>query len=187
MAVTRAATPVKFTYAEYRTLPETGPRYQVVDGELLMSPAPTTRHQRIVLRLAARLLEHAEARGLGIVLPAPADVILSATDIVQPDILFVTAARAGLVRREGVFGGPDLVVEVLSPSTRDLDLGATRVLYAWHGTRELWAVDPDANTVDVYRLAEDPASPRERLAEHGILRTALLPGLDIVLAGVFAA
>lgn len=179
-------TDIRFTYAEYRTLPETGPRYQLVDGGLLMSPAPNVRHQKIAARLFKALDRHADAGGLGIVLFAPLDVILSAEDVLQPDVVFISRGRMSIVAPEGIRGAPDLCVEILSPASRELDIGAKRILYARHGVVELWAVDPDANTVAVYRLQEDSRKPARQWARDETLTTGLLPGFSLPLPGVLA-
>lgn len=177
---------IKFTYADYRTLPETGPRYQLVDGELLMSPAPTVRHQKIVARILAALVVFVESRRLGVVLGSPVDVILSDADVIQPDIVYVSAAHSAIVAREGIRGGPDLCVEALSPTTAKLDGGLKKVLYARHGVTEYWIVDPDADRVDLYRLQENADAPVRTYGSSDVLTTALLPGFSLDLRGVFA-
>lgn len=180
-------TDIKFTYAEYRTLPETGPRHQVVEGELLLTPAPSLRHQRVAFRVADALYHFVEGRALGTVVCSPVDVILSDTNVVQPDIVYVSNARRSALVREGIRGIPDLCVEILSGGTEDLDRGAKRLLYARFGVTEYWIVDPEANTVEVYRLQENASTPARRFAASDALVTALLPGLSIALSDVFAA
>jgi Uma2 family endonuclease len=179
-------TDIKFTYEEYRALPETGPRYQLVDGELIMSPAPTPWHQRILLRLLRALAEHVERYGAGEVLCAPVDVILSDEDVYQPDIIFVSSARKAIIANDGIRGVPDLCVEVLSPSTRDLDLKTKRRAYARYELPELWIVDPDANTLLLFRLQEDPDNAVAVLTARDTLTTPMLPGFAMKLDKVFA-
>lgn len=174
---------VKFTIREYQSLPETGPRYELIDGELiLMSPAPPPRHQKFVGKLFRRLDEHVERGGLGTVWIAPLDVYLSRHDCVQPDILFVSNEREYLMAPDGLHGSPDLAVEILSPSTRARDLGAKRALYARHGVIEFWAVDLESATIAVYALAENPSDPARVLSRADRLESKLLPGLSIPLA-----
>ena len=115
--------------------------------------APRVDHQRVVLELATLLHAFVEERRLGVVLPGPCDVVLSDTDVVQPDVLFVAAERAHTIVPENVRGAPDLVVEVLSPSSAKRDRTAKRALYAKHAVREYWQVDPRAETLTVLRLA----------------------------------
>jgi Uma2 family endonuclease len=178
-------TDIKFTYQEYRTLPETGPRYQLIEGDLLMSPAPNFFHQKLVVRLLRLLAAFVEGREAGEVCVAPLDVILTEEDVVQPDIVYVSNARKGIIAPEGLRGAPDLCVEVLSPASRDLDRQAKRVLYARHGVTELWLVDPDARTIELFRLQEQPHAPMRIFREDETLTTALLPGLEVKLADVF--
>ena len=178
-------TDIKFTYQEYRTLPETGPRYQLIEGDLLMSPSPNFFHQTLVANLFESLFAFVKRKRLGLARVAPLDVILTEEDVVQPDIVYISAARKGIIAPEGLRGAPDLCVEVLSPASRDLDRQAKRVLYARHGVTELWLVDPDARTVELFRLQEQPHAPTRIFRENETLTTALLPGLEIKLAEVF--
>ncbi len=177
--------PVKFTYAEYRSLPE-GSRHQLVEGDLIVSPSPSRRHQEIVRRILVALCNFVDPRSLGKVYPSPMDVILSDEDVLQPDIVYVSRARASILAPEGLRGGPDLCVEVLSDRTEALDRGAKRVLYARHEVTEYWIVDPEANTVEIYRLQENAKAPVRALGASQTLATDFLPGLAIPLAEVFA-
>ena len=109
---------VKFTYEDYRTAPE-DKRYELLDGDLLMTPAPTLKHQRAQVRLGTRLARLIEEQALGDFFFAPCDVVLSDTDVVQPDLLFVSKEREHLLRGgDNVQGAPDLVIEILSPPPR---------------------------------------------------------------------
>lgn len=177
---------LKYTYAEYATLPENGRHYQLLGGELLMSPAPSFRHQDLLMRLGTALFSFVNARALGKILVAPLDVILTDEDVVQPDVVFISNERRGIIVPEGLRGAPDLCVEILSPSNASLDRGAKRLLYARHGVIELWLVDPDANTVELFRLQENAREAARRWTAAGTLETALLPGFVLELAPVFA-
>ena len=131
----QATTRTKLTYADYAKLPEGAP-YQLIDGELVLSPSPTIYHQRISMRLGRALSLFVEAHGLGEVLAAPMDVCLSETNTFQPDLLFVSNARASIVGGPYVEGAPDLVVEILSPSTAYYDLRKKKQVYAASGVGE---------------------------------------------------
>jgi Uma2 family endonuclease len=179
-------TDVRFTYQDYAALPEGAP-YQLMDGELIVSPAPSLFHQRIVMRLALLLGPHIAARRLGELLSAPVDVILSDEDTVQPDLVFVSAARKDLLQREGIRGAPDLCVEVVSPSHRALDHDVKRKLYARHGVTECWIVDPESEAIEVFRLQQDPHSPASTVRPGERLTSALLPGLSLPVADIFGA
>ncbi len=178
---------IRFTADDYRTLPETGPRYQLIDGGLIhMSPAPSFDHQRIVLELATKLVPYVRENRLGEVAVSPIDVYLSEHDVIQPDILFVSEARAERSAPDGVHGAPDLIVEVLSPTTRDLDLGAKKVLYARHGVIEYWVIDLDDQTVSIYRLDEDVTNPKLCLARDATLTSDVVPEFTLPLEELFS-
>ncbi len=130
-------TTVRFTYDDYLLLPEES-RYEIIDGDLRMSPAPTARHQRIVREIVLILAEFVRRHDLGEVMVSPFDVILSETDVVQPDILFVTKDRASIIREKGAFGAPDLVIEILSPATANRDRTVKAKLYAGSFERPGW-------------------------------------------------
>ena len=181
----RPGSEVKYRYAEYAALPEGAP-YQLIGGELIKSPAPTRRHQEVSTRLLVALYNFVTPKSLGKVYGPPIDVILSDEDSPQPDIVYVSKARSGILVREGIRGGPDLCVEVLSKGTEKMDLGPKRVLYARHNVTEYWIVDPDGNTLDLYRLQEDAEEPRRKRVEADTLTTDLLPGFSLALKEVFA-
>ena len=146
-------TAVRLTYDDYANMPD-DERYELIDGELIMAAAPNMTHQGIVTRLAWQLMP-AERSGLGRVFVAPSDVVLSAHDVVQPDLLFVLRENAHIITDANVQGAPDLVVEILSPSTSRRDWNEKRDLYAKYGVKELWIADPDARIVWVMTLRDD--------------------------------
>ncbi len=174
---------VRLNYQDYLLLPE-DKRYEIIDGELFVVPAPNVRHQTLLVRLSAILL-HAEARGLGKVLPAPCDVVLSDENVVQPDILFVTKERLGIVGEANIGGAPDLVVEILSPSSRRKDLEAKRKLYAGFGVREYWIVDPEAETVEALVWGEQGYTSAGIYGRSDHLSSPLLPELNLGLVDLF--
>lgn len=177
----------RFTYDDYKRLPD-DERYEVIEGELLVTPAPNFRHQRILSHLHFRLYAHVEAEGLGMVVAAPTDVILDAVNVVQPDLLFVGKDRLTIIdTKGGVHGAPDLVVEILSPSTAGRDQVAKRKLYGDFGVREFWIVDPDAQSIEVLTLCEGGLD-RWRLFDHdSTVGSLALPGLTFPVADVFSA
>jgi Uma2 family endonuclease len=146
MALERTA----LTYRDYETLPDDGRRYQILDGALDVTPAPSPDHQEVLARLNDAVRRHVEADGLGRTFFAPIDVILADTTIVQPDLVFLDAGRTRLISRRGIEGAPTLVVEVLSPGTAAVDRGAKLRLYARYGVTFYWIVDLDARTIDAY-------------------------------------
>ncbi|MEK6716112.1 MAG: Uma2 family endonuclease [candidate division NC10 bacterium] len=143
---------VILTYKEYEALPADGRRYEIHEGELSVTPAPSPRHQRISRNLFRILDAHVKAREIGEVLYAPLDVILSETSIVQPDIVYLDPTRLTAVSHRGVEGPPTLAVEILSPATTLIDRSTKHQLYARHGVPFFWLVDPEGRTVDVFAL-----------------------------------
>ena len=145
------------TYRDYEALPSDGRRYEIHDGELSVTPSPSLDHQIISSRLYLHLARWLEAHPGGLLLYAPLDVILSdqpdETSIVQPDILYIAPDRMAQTSRRGIEGGPTLAVEILSPSTRQIDRVTKTRLYARYGVPFLWLVDPDARTVEAFALA----------------------------------
>jgi Uma2 family endonuclease len=181
-------TTVKFTYADLLALPEDGKRHEIVDGEHLVSPSPKTHHQRVSAALHYCLMAHVRTHRLGEVFAAPLDVVLGEGDVVEPDLLFVSNERRERTTDNNIQGAPDLVVEILSEWNRRIDEITKRDLYARHGVLEYWIVDPELETVKVYRASEQRFLRIAELArENGdSLTTPLLPGLSIPLGEVFA-
>ena len=175
---------LRFTYEDYLLTPDDR-RYELVDGDLLLTPAPTPHHQLVAGHLFAALLEFVRGRSLGKVIVAPCDVVLSRFDVVQPDILFIRSERLFIIGEKNIQGAPDLVIEVLSPSTEDRDRTMKTKLYARSGVRELWIVDPSAKTVEIFSGAGSELHSTAVVSGAETLRTAILPGLEIPLLQVF--
>jgi Uma2 family endonuclease len=179
---------VRFTYEDYRQLPDDGKRYEVLDGELVVSAAPNRRHQQLSKRLQYELYRHVEIdHQLGEVYDAPFDVILADDTIVEPDLIFVSQERKDLFSERGLDGAPDLVVEILSPSTRSRDRGAKRAIYARFGVRELWLVDPETCTIDLHHLSEGDLALARTFGRDETLVSCVLPELRLDLTPVFVA
>lgn len=144
---------------------------------MFMTPSPTGRHQRIVTRMSAILWHFVNGAGIGEVMAAPYDVVLSDYDVVQPDILFLSHACRGLINDDGPLrGAPDLVIEILSPSTAQRDRTEKRALYARAGVRSYWLVDPGQMSITVVALPGD-TERTYRLGET--LSDPVLPGFAI--------
>lgn len=142
---------VKFTYEDYCNAPE-DKRYELHDGDLVVVPSPKERHQDAVGTLYYFLRVFVLGNSLGRVYIAPFDIVFTNTDVVQPDVIFVSNERLDVITPDNIQGAPDLVIEVLSPSTAHRDRTFKRALYARHGVREFWMVDTDANTIEVLLL-----------------------------------
>ena len=171
---------VILTYKDYEALPADGRRYELHDGELSVTPAPSPRHQRILRNLNDVLWQHVKSRGLGEVLFAPIDCILSDISVVQPDLLYLDPTRLHLVSARGIEGPPTLVVEILSPSTAGADRSTKRQLYARHGVPYYWIVDPEARAVEAYVLSEGAYQLSARVA--GSEPASLPPFPDLAFA-----
>jgi Uma2 family endonuclease len=170
---------ITLTYEDYAALPDDGKRYELHEGELSVTPAPGTRHQQILVNLTIVLAPHVKQRGIGTLLIAPLDCIMSDITVVQPDLLYVDDTRRDIVSARGVEGGPTLAVEILSPSTTQIDRRRKMTLYAKHEVTWYWIVDPDARAIEVYRLQADGYRLDARL--DGTAPRALPPFPDLAL------
>jgi Uma2 family endonuclease len=191
---------VRLTCRDILALPNDLLRHELIDGEHIVSPAPGTRHQVVLLNLASHLHLFVRERRPGSVLAAPFDVVLSEHDIVEPDLIYLSAKRARRqLDEKRLVGPPELAVEVLSPSTRRLDETRKLHLYERFGVGEYWLVDPDNETIRIHRLVRQHLMLATLLSRHGgpggdhgdrgadaqDLSTPLLPGLAIPLAAIF--
>jgi Uma2 family endonuclease len=156
----------RITWREAQLMPENGKRYEAIDGELYVTPAPSRRHQRISGNLFRALSQILEGAGHGWVYHAPIGVEFPETEEgVQPDIIFVSKARSERLVREGIRGAPDLVIEILSPSTGERDRSIKKKLYGRQGVLQYWLVDPDTESIEVWDL-ESRGKPPARYVDH---------------------
>jgi Uma2 family endonuclease len=175
---------IKFTVKEYMSLPEGAP-YQLLDGEMILAPSPTQRHQSIVAAIYRALYQFVSQNQLGQVWFAPLDVVLSDHDVAQPDLLFVSNSRSEIVTEANIQGGPDLVVEIISPGTAQYDRGYKQLLYGRHGVLEYWMVDPDAMTVEVMVQEDNGLTPWAVYRRGETMSSRLLQGFSIELGEIF--
>ena len=174
----------QYTYADYLETPE-DVRYELINGELIMAAAPTVRRQRVGMRFSNRMGPFVEANGLGELFAAPTDVYLSDTNVLEPDLLFISAARAHIIGETNIQGAPDLVVEIASTSTEERDRTVKQDLYALFEVLEYWRAYPLTQTVEVLGLEN---SRFVSIGVYGLgdtLTTPLLPGLAIDLNEIF--
>jgi Uma2 family endonuclease len=177
--------PTRLTYDDFVLFPEDGLRHEILDGEHYVSASPYLRHQAVLGELYAALHGFLKAHRRGRVFVAPADVLLSRHDIVEPDLVFVSNERLDILTEKNIQGAPDLLVEVLSSSTRHIDQGIKLERYERFGVQEYWIVDPDRNTITVYRLEGERFQKAAVLSAEDVLRTPLLPGLELQLTEIF--
>lgn len=175
--------PRGWTYQQYLELDD-DQRYQILDGELIMTPAPSTQHQRIALNVVLRLAHFVTERMLGEVFFAPTDVVLNDDQVVQPDVLFVRKDRLHIVKLRAVHGAPDLVVEILSPASLRMDRYRKAAMYQCAGVTEYWIVDPANQAIEVHVLGASGYELFSFAAETGAVGSKLLDGLAIAIADV---
>lgn len=175
------------TYDDLPSWEDDGLRHELIGGSYVAEPSPIPGHQFIVANLFRLLGPWIHERRHGRLLGAPLDVVFSKTDVVDPDLMFIARHRLDIIGEKYVRAAPDLVVEILSPSTRRRDLGVKRDLYEREGVGEYWVIDPGRETIAVHRLAEGGYRLEAELsAEAGaVLTSPLFPGLDLPLAEVF--
>ena len=185
--------PVKFTYEDFLLFPDDGRRHELIEGDHYVTPSPNTKHQRVIVNLGNLLFSFVKARRLGTVLYAPCDVVFSDLDVVEPDILFVSASRQHIITEKNIQGAPDLVIEVLSDSSRRTDELIKKKLYEKYDVSEYWIVDPLLESLKMYRrtsAASGAAGGYARAVEYepqsaDPVTTPLFPGLEILLPQLF--
>ena len=182
MVVSKAKT--KFTYEDYARTPE-GERYELMDGELIIAPAPNMAHQRVGIRLGAEFEFYVMNAKIGEVYLAPTDVHLSDADVVQPDLVFFSKERSRIRTGKNIRGAPDIVVEILSPSTSSYDWGYKKDLYARHGVKEYWLADPYAKQVIVTLPRDGRFEIESVYREDDMLRSPTLGGFELDLGRIF--
>lgn len=170
----------EWTYEDYARLPDDGNRYEVIEGNVHMRPAPRTRHQRVSFELAVALHLFTKEQELGAIYEAPIDVVLpELASPVQPDILYIPTAQLDIVKEKLIEGAPALIVEVLSPGNPDHDRRTKFHLYARAGVQEYWIVDADSCLVEVFSLRGNAYVPYGRYGPEDVVYSELLPGLQV--------
>ncbi|GAC1425647.1 MAG: hypothetical protein NVSMB57_17000 [Actinomycetota bacterium] len=173
----------RMTYDEYTALPDDGLRRQVIDGKVFVTPSPNIRHQNLVLDIGVAIRVYLRAHNGGQVFVSPCDVVLSEYDVVQPDVIFVADDRIEVVTTANIRGVPTLVIEVVSDSR--MDRVRKRDLYAAAGIPTYWIVDPDADRIEVYRLAGDSYAPPVIFESGSTLGIDELAGFALDLTALF--
>ena len=179
---------VKLTYEDYVLFPDDGKRHEIIEGNHYVTPAPRTKHQKISGNLLVALASFLKQHPFGVVLTAPCDVVLSDENVIQPDLLFVSAARAAIVTEDNIQGAPDLIIEIISEASRKRDEVTKRKLYERFRVQEYWLVEPDLQTVKIFTREKEAYAPPQELsvATNDVLMTLLLPGFQLSLAEIFA-
>ncbi len=177
----------KLTYEDYLLFPDDGKRHELLDGDHFVTPSPSTKHQRVSRNLLVALTALVRSHGLGEVFDAPYDVILSEENIIQPDLLFVSTARRAIVTEANIQGAPDLIVEILSDSTRKKDELTKRKLYERFGVQEYWIVDPDLESLKIFRIEQNVFVRAAELTKeaNAALTSPHFPSLRLPLTEIF--
>jgi Uma2 family endonuclease len=170
----------EWTYEDYRRLPDDGWIYEVIKGELYMSPAPTPIHQENKGNLFAELRDYGRKHDAGKAYDAPIDVILPGlANPVQPDVLFIVKERLHIVKKGRIEGAPDVIVEVLSPWNWNVDRREKFTTYARAGVREYWIVDPRARTIELFFLRDGTYSLIGKYGVGETVRSEVLKGFEV--------
>lgn len=172
------------TYDDLAALPDDGKRYELINGELFELTGPTTKHQWASGGFYNALRPFVLQRELGLVYYSPIDVQFTPHIVVQPDVVYVSRARATIVKAGKIGGAPDLLMEVLSPSNRRHDTITKAAIYAAFGVREYWLADPEKESILVQTVTDGVFVPFE--SPDGIARSLILPGFEVIPAEVFA-
>jgi Uma2 family endonuclease len=173
------------TVENYKLLPESGPRYQLIQGDLYMAPAPNRFHQEISRNLQFELHSYLKRNPIGKLFDAPFDVYLDEINVFQPDIIIVLNDRLGILTEQGADGAPEIVIEILSPKTRRLDLVNKKLEYARAGVKELWIIDPEPRAIMIHQFATDGVEKIRQVNEEDTLSTDLLPGFNLAVETIF--
>jgi Uma2 family endonuclease len=173
-----------YTFNDYLLLPE-GMPVQLIGGELVQEPAPTPYHQRISGTLLFELMRHVREQNLGVVYAAPIDVYFDIFDAFQPDIIFISSARSDIIGKRYIEEAPDMVMEILSPSSMRKDITHKYAVYERSGVREYWIVDPMDRTIDIYVSVDGKFSLSAQADSEGVVQSTVVAGFSIAAAKVF--
>lgn len=175
----------KLTYQDYLQIPEDNLRHEIIDGEHYVTPSPLKKHQRASQNINRFLDRWVEDHRLGEVYTAPFDVVLSKNNIVIPDLLFISKLRLHIATDKNIQGAPDLIVEILSPSTSKRDLGVKKKNYETSGVEYYWIVDPDQKTVQTFHLENNQYILSGTFTSNDTLTSSLFPGLSVSISSLF--
>ena len=177
-------TPDRYTYKDYLLIDD-DKRYEILRGGLIMVPAPFTIHQRLLRNIEDILWNFVREKNLGEVLVAPTDVVLSEDIVVQPDILFISKERLDIIKEAAIMGSPDLIVEIISPSSASYDTVEKRDIYEEYGVKEYWLVFPQEKAIEVLALEDGVYRELCKGRKTGIVMSKIIAGLEVDLKEVF--
>ena len=178
------STPDRYTYKDYLLIDD-DKRYEILRGGLIMVPAPFTIHQRLLRNIEDILWNFVKEKKLGEVLVAPTDVVLSEDIVVQPDILFISKEGLDIIKEAAIMGSPDLIVEIISPSSASYDTVEKRDIYEEYGVKEYWLVFPQEKAIEVLALEDGVYRELCKGRKTGVVRSKIIVGLEVDLKEVF--
>lgn len=174
----------KMTYADYLKIQDNN-RYEILNGELYMVPAPSTDHQGVSRNLEFLIWNFVKEKGLGKVFYAPIDVVFDDDEVFQPDIVFIKSERQGIISKNAIQGVPDLVVEIVSPSSAFYDTVEKKEIYRKYGVKEYWLIFPDEKGIEILTLENGEYLEFCKSKREGMVKSKLLEGLEIPSKDVF--
>jgi len=169
----------KLTCEDYDSMTPEEWGYELIDGEIIQMTSPNILHQRISRKLLFELESYNRKKMLGEFFEAPTDVKINEYNLVEPDILFIANEQQSIIKENRIEGAPDLVVEILSPSTGYYDLRKKYSIYESAGVKEYWIVDPNEKLVELYKNQETGFVLEQKLKEKGILKSNILIGIEL--------
>ena len=172
------------TYEDYLNTPE-GERYQLIEGELILTPSPSFQHQEVSFILSGMVRDFLVRKKIGRAVAAPMDVVFDDDNVLQPDLVFVSKARESIITIAGILGAPDLVVEILSPSTGRYDLQEKKRIYERFGVMEYWIIDPMQETLQILVSRDHQFEQAFSGQRSGRAKSEVLPGFSVELEELF--
>ncbi|MEK7805601.1 MAG: Uma2 family endonuclease [Planctomycetota bacterium] len=174
----------KITYADYLKIDDNN-RYEIFNGELLMVPAPSTDHQEISRNIGFLIWSFVKQKCLGKVFNAPVDVVFDDDEVFQPDIVFIKSENQHIIRKSAIKGIPDLIVEIVSPSSAFYDMVEKKEVYRKYGVKEYWLVFPDEKVIEIFILGKEGYVEFCKSKKKGMVKSNVLEGLEIDSKDVF--
>jgi|SRR5688572_31316492 len=172
----------RMTYKDFLEMPDDGKQYELIEGELILNPAPIPRHQLVAGNLYHAIRNYFDQHDIGKVMHSPIDVVLADDVLLQPDLIIIRNEHLSIIGPKNIQGPPDVVIEVLSDGTRRKDEIVKRKLYERYGVAEYWVVDPANGTVTIYRRS---GTSFARIEAGGTVATPLLPGFALDINVIF--
>ncbi len=152
-----------------------------------MTPAPSTYHQIISMKLEVKLANFVMERDLGLVLDAPLDVYFEESETYQPDLVFIARERLSIIEPDKINGAPDMVVEILSPATAYYDLRRKFKIYEKHGVREYWVIDPEEQSVEIFALQDGRFTLEQKAEKQGTVSSKVVEGFTLPVENIFSS